>query len=344
MKNPNGFGNVFKLSGKRRRPYVARVTIGWDSNTGKQLRHVVGYFATKQEALKALGSFEYNPKAIGFSKLKFKEISDKWLEEHSKNVSEKTVHSYKLIYRQYIQSLDSLIFTEIKLIDLQTHINKLGERVSTGTLKRVKSVLSMIYSWAIKNEIVEKNYAEFIEIGKHVAKVKRRVFTNEEIKILWANKGSDLADTILILIYTGMRVGEMTSLKKSDIHLDRMGIITGSKTEAGRDRFIPINENILPLIKKRMENPTEYFLVNNRKRPYSYQAYRKYFVNTLYRLQIENHTIHDCRHTTATLLSKMGANPTAIKNILGHSDYKITEKIYTHKDEEDLLKAINTMK
>lgn len=40
----------------------------------------------------------------------------------------------------------------------------------------------------------------------------------------------------------------------------------------------------------------------------------------------------------------MRTNPTAIKNILGHSNYKITEKIYIYKDEEDLLKAINTMK
>ena len=75
MKNPNGFGTVVKLSGKRRRPYMAKITIGW-SEEGKQLRYTVGYFTTKQEALKALGSFEYNPTAVEFSKLKFKEIAD----------------------------------------------------------------------------------------------------------------------------------------------------------------------------------------------------------------------------------------------------------------------------
>ena len=341
MKNPNGFGTVVKLSGRRRRPYIAKITVGWDE-TGKQIRHIVGYFATKQEALKALGSFEYNPTAVEFSKLKFKEISDKWLNEHSKNISEGTLKSYKLIYNQYVKDLDILVFSEIKLFHLQGHINKLREQeISTGTLKRVKSIISMIYSWAIKNEIADKNLADLIEIGKHEAKVERRIFTSEEIKILWENQSEDLVDTILILLYTGMRINELMNLKKSDIHLDKMGIITGSKTEAGRDRFIPINEKILPLIKERMKNKTEYLVITNRFKPYTYAGYRKGFVNALYKLKIEKHTIHDCRHTTATLLSNAGANPTAIKNILGHSDYKITEKIYTHKDEAELLKAIN---
>lgn len=342
MKNPNGFGTVVKLLGKRRRPYMAKITIGWDE-TGKQRRHIIGYFATKQEALKALGSFEYNPTAVEFSKLKFKEIADKWLNEHSKNLSEGTFKSYKLIYKQYIKELDTLTFSEIKLIHLQEYINKLGQRVSTGTLKRVKSIISMIYTWAVKNEIVNKNLAELIEIGKHEAKVERRIFTKNEIKTLWENQDRDLVDTILILLYTGMRVNELLNLKKSDIHINRMGIITGSKTEAGKDRFIPINNKIMPLIQKRMLNKTEYLVITNRYKPYTYQGYRKGFVNTLYELKIEKHTIHDCRHTTATLLSNAGANPTAIKNILGHSDYKITEKIYTHKDEAELSKAINMM-
>lgn len=341
MKNPNGFGTVSKLSGKRRKPYMARITVGWDE-TGRQKRHIVGYFTTKQEALKALGSFEYNPTAVKFNKLKFKEIADKWLNEHSKNVSEGTSKSYKLIYNQYIKDLDILVFSEIKLFNLQGHVDKLRERgISTGTLKRVKSIISMIYSWAIKNEITDKNLAELVEIGKHESKVERRIFTNEEIKILWENQNEDLVDTILILLYTGMRINELMKLKKLDIHLDKMGIITGSKTEAGRDRFIPINEKILPLIEERMKNKTEYLVITNRFKPYTYAGYRKGFVNTLYRLKIGKHTIHDCRHTTATLLSNAGANPTAIKNILGHSDYKITEKIYTHKDETELLKAIN---
>ena len=58
MKLPNGFGSVYKLSGNRRNPYVAKKTKGWeiDPITGKskQLYITVGYYPTRKEALTAL--------------------------------------------------------------------------------------------------------------------------------------------------------------------------------------------------------------------------------------------------------------------------------------------------
>lgn len=48
------------------------------------------------------------------------------------------------------------------------------------------------------------------------------------------------------------------------------------------------------------------------------------------------HKPHDCRHTFATLLSN--ANATAIKKMIGHESYATTEKIYTHKNIEELRK------
>ena len=54
-----------------------------------------------------------------------------------------------------------------------------------------------------------------------------------------------------------------------------------------------------------------------------------------------SHTIHDCRHTFATLLNNADANPTSIKSIIGHSNFETTEKIYTHKDIEELKKAVD---
>lgn len=57
-----------------------------------------------------------------------------------------------------------------------------------------------------------------------------------------------------------------------------------------------------------------------------------------------NHKPHDCRHTFATLLNNADANQTSIKKLIGHSSFLTTEKIYTHKDIEELRKAINLLK
>ena len=73
MKLPNGFGTVYKLSGNRRNPYVAKKTKGWenDPKTGKskQLYTVVGYYPTRKEALTALAEFNANPYDVNAAKV-----------------------------------------------------------------------------------------------------------------------------------------------------------------------------------------------------------------------------------------------------------------------------------
>ena len=58
MKLPNGFGSVYKLPGKRRKPWAASKTTGWEidtkTNQAKQVKKAIGYFSTRKEALKLL--------------------------------------------------------------------------------------------------------------------------------------------------------------------------------------------------------------------------------------------------------------------------------------------------
>ena len=56
-----------------------------------------------------------------------------------------------------------------------------------------------------------------------------------------------------------------------------------------------------------------------------------------------DHKTHDCRHTWFTLMDKAGANKVAIKKIGGHASYQTSEKVYTHKDIEDLKEAIELL-
>ena len=63
MKNPNGFGSVTRLSGKRRKPWVAKVTVGFDQNTGKQIQKSIGTFATRADAMKQLSLYQVSKKS-----------------------------------------------------------------------------------------------------------------------------------------------------------------------------------------------------------------------------------------------------------------------------------------
>lgn len=69
------------------------------------------------------------------------------------------------------------------------------------------------------------------------------------------------------------------------------------------------------------------------------------FVPILEKLGLSSHRIHDCRHTTISLLNSAGANPTCVKVIVGHkNNHDVTEAVYTHKTLEELLETINLIK
>ena len=96
MKLPNGFGSVYKLSGKKRRnPYVAKKTKGWeiDPDTGKvkQLYITVGYYPTRKDALNALAEFNNNPYDVNVAKVTFADVYERWSDEHFPTVSDSNV-------------------------------------------------------------------------------------------------------------------------------------------------------------------------------------------------------------------------------------------------------------
>ena len=342
MKNANGTGSIIKLSGKRRRPYALKITTGYTID-GKQLRKIIGYFETRKDALNGL--LEYNQsKSIFISDVTFKNVYDVWSKGHFEKITEQTAKSIKYIYRTNLYKLNDYKIKDIKLIDLQAFINELKEKgLSTGTLKQVKSILNMMFNYALKNEYINKNMVEFLDIGKFKKVIERKVFTNEEINILWSNKGERDIDIILILIYTGLRVNELLTLENSQINIEERYIRTGSKTEAGKDRLIPINYKILPLILRYIKLNNKYLFQTNSGNHLIYNNYRPIFKKLMQELELQEHTIHDTRHTFATLLSNANADKTSIKNIIGHTNYGITEKIYTHKDIEELKKAVDLL-
>jgi putative uncharacterized protein (fragment) len=116
------------------------------------------------------------------------------------------------------------------------------------------------------------------------------------------------------------------------------------KTQAGKNRLVPIHPKIFPLIEKRYNSNNKYLIINFKGQQMKYDNYyREKFLPIMEQLDMK-HKPHDCRHTFATLLSNANANSTAIKKMIGHESYVTTEKIYTHKDIEELRKNVELIK
>lgn len=347
MKNPNGYGSVYKLTDKKRRkPWAVRVTDSWDIVDGKLKRKYkyLGYYETRKEAMQALAEYNVNPASVTRDIL-FADLYKMWSEEKYSNFSKSTVAVYQTAFRA-CKPLYGYNFKDLRRPQLQKVIDECGKTYQS--LAHMKAMLSHMYNYAIENDICDKNYAQFIDLAKYSKQDKEnrkeihKVFTKEEISVLWKNaETSQTAQAVLIMIYTGVRISELLNLKKSEVHLSEQWFhISKSKTDAGV-RDVPIANNILPLFQKQMETTGEYLFSQNEKK-YSYKTFKKNFWDSLSDEFGMNHLFHDTRHTCVSLLAEKKVEQTIIKKIVGHvGAMTITEKVYTHYDIKPLLEAVN---
>lgn len=337
MRNPNGYGTVYKLKGKRRKPYMARKTIGWDDN-GKQLYRTIGYYESSKDAIAALADFNRNPYSIEVSTITFSEVFEKWKETKFEGISRSAINGYNASFN-LSEKLHNMKFVDIKTMHMQEVITTCNK--GHGTLRKIKSLYNQLFKYAMENDIVSKDYSDYVDIGKNTEGSSRKPFSLDEINRLFEVEAEiPFVDTILIMIYTGLRVGELLLIKNSDINFDDRTITGGIKTDAGKDRIIPINPKILNMVANRANSGHEYLVTNANDEQMLYDNYyREKFLPIMEQLGM-SHKPHDARHTFATLLNNAEANSTSIKKLIGHNSFITTEKIYTHKDIEELRKAI----
>jgi integrase len=337
MKNPNGYGCVYRLSGKRRKPFGVRITTGY-SDTGTQLYKPIGYFTKREEAIIALAEYNKNPYDLDTKKITFADVYKKWsAKKYTSKISDTNIKGYRSAFNKS-ELLYNMIFSEIRTDHMQAIIDKCDKGHST--LSKLKVLYGQLYNYAVEHDIVNKNYATFVNIGEDEDESTRIPFTQKEINLLWDNVGEiNLIDTILIMIYSGLRVGELLIMKTDTIDIENRTMRGGIKTKAGKNRIIPINKKIVQMVKTRLVEGHDYLIVEEGQ-PMTYSVYYEQFKLIMAQLHIE-HKTHDCRHTFATLMDNAGANKLSIKRIMGHASRDITDGVYTHKDIEELKKAVD---
>lgn len=338
MRLPNGYGSIYKLSGKRRRPFIVRKTIGWDDN-GKQLYQTIGYYAKRDEAIRALAEFNSNPYDIDAAKVTFAEVFQKWSAKKFDKISQSNINGYKAAFK-LAEALHEMKFVDIKTENLQDVIDECEK--GHGTLRKIKVLFNQLFKYALEKDVINKDYSTFVELPEDESESTRAPFTLEEINKLWENiNRMDFIDTILIMIYTGLRPGELLLIKTADVDIENRTMRGGIKTKAAKNRIIPINNKILPLVKNRASKGYEYFVYNHEGNQMRYwNFYDEKWKKIMEQLEME-HKPHDCRHTFATLMDNAGANKLAIKRIMGHASQDITDRVYTHKDIDQLIAAVD---
>ena len=347
MRLPNSFGSVYKLSGKRRKPWAARKTVGWKTIEENMqcypIYQFIGYYATRAEALSALTAYNENPYDLKADTITFKEVYDKWSDKHYETI--KNSNGYKAAY-SICSVLDNMAFKDIKLSHLQAVVDHSGK--NTPTLRNLRILWSLMWEYAVIHEIItpdKRDIIKYVDISNagNPNAFNRKPFNKKDIKTLWKHsRDNEYISVILILIYTGLRVSELLNLKKEDIHLEeRWFYIKEAKTDAGI-REVPIAEKIVPFFKEWMDKGCDYLICTPEGKHFTYRNYYdSYWIPLMTELLLEKYTPHCTRHTCISLLTEAGADERIIQKIVGHKGQNVTQVVYTHIDLPNKLEAIN---
>lgn len=347
MRLPNGYGSVKKLSGKRRRPWIVEKTICWETNfkTGKikQKKQIIGYFATKKDALEALAAFNTNPYDLTNDTITLEDCYNKWSDRKYEKIADKTVTSYKAAWK-HLLPLANVPIKQIKTDALQQIIDTCKR--SSATQLNIKCVMNGCFEYAMQNDIIDRNYSHFVKVEYTEAVINRIPYSHEEINKLWELVHTDnllSAKILLILLYTGMRVNELLKMPHECCDLrERFLNIKHSKTKAGI-RMVPIHDNIFPLIKEFYDKNKPTLIVNDTGAIVRYNNFVARDYKKLNELIKTEHHLHDTRHTFISQAKELNLDSVYIKKIVGHELDSVTEKVYTHVPFATLRSEINKL-
>lgn len=335
MRLPNSYGSIVKLSGKRRRPYAVRITTGW-TDEGRQIQKYLSYHATRREAMAALAEYNKSPFDLDNQKITFAEMYERWA---TARYDGEVIPEYRAAYK-HLKGLYDMPFVEIR----KRHIQAVIDSATTGfsSKSQIKSLCSLIFRYAMDMEIVPSNQAAEIELPENIKSDIHTPFTDEELATLWQYTDDTAARFALVLSYTGLRPSELLKIRTKDVHISDRYMHGGLKTQAGKDRDIPIAEKIMPFIQSWFNPANEYLVTNKKGKAMSYYTLRSIWENSPIMQSLPTpHLMGDGRHTCASLLAKAKVDLLLRQRILGHRPKNITEDVYTHNTITELIEAIN---
>ena len=285
---------------------------------------------------------EYIPKERKLSFTAAVKASISWYEtksparESSKKEHRRQVQVLESFSRKYdLGSISSAVIESYKR-------KRLEEGIKKTTLNRELTVLKSIFKRAQELGLWDGQIPKIDKV-KGDEKEIVRFLSREEAERLINACPEWFRPVVVFALNTGLRAGEIFSLRWEDIDLERRLIIIKSRaTKTKKERLIPVNSTVYSLLMELEKNRKEHgFVFTNRSGlPYKYEdkTYLKVFKTACKKAGIENFRFHDLRHTFASWVAMNSRDIYAVKQLLGHSSLTSTKR-YAHLTD-DYLKEI----
>lgn len=372
MRLPNGFGSISRMTGKLRKPYYARVTVGKDE-FGKPIQKPLkpdSTFETYEAAYQALIYYNRNPYDLDID-ISIEQLYEKWTDKYFEEISDSSTRTITSAWA-YCSSIYRMRAKDLRArhikgcmeegFRIETRGKKKGEKIfaTAGTKSRIKSLFNLMLDYALEYEIVDRNYARTFELSDDVlnemeeSKKGHIPFTDAERDKLWDNVDRiKFVDWVLIQDYMGWRPQEIATIRLDEINLDEWYMQAGMKTDAGKQRIVPIHTKVRKLVQKNYDFALSIgseYLLNDKGQTHSgswkltYDKYSNRYDKVIDALKLNpEHRPHDPRMDFITRCKKAKVDEYALKEMVGHTIKDITESAYTVRDVEWLREDLEKL-
>lgn len=365
---PNGFGSLRKLSGHRSHPYavhppVKEFTPEGKPVTPKALCYVSDWYVgfavltaykagtykpgleKELEVMRAMDdgdlqaftkrilsdyTLAVRPAAEEKGDMLFSELYEKywnWKYEGKKQYSQQSKNSTRAAYKN-CEAIHSEKIKNITYEQLQRIVD--GSTLKHASLELIVSLLKQMFKYAMAQNLIDRNPTELLRINIPDDDEHGIPFNDRDLERLWEHQEDDMAQLLLIMCYSGYRIGE---LKVITVDLKKKYFQGGLKTRTSKERVVPIHSGIYDIVKERIGKYGELM-------PMAYAYFQVNLEEYLRSIGIGKHTAHDCRHTFSALCERYKVLENDRKRMLGHKFADVTNGVYGHRSLEDLRKEI----
>ena len=384
-RSSNGTGTIYYEERYKR----YRAEICWTDSKGEQ--HRKKFSGAKQiEVKNKLEAFKrqliLQSGDISDSDITFEEYSKYWLENILKNKLKPTSFTRKKVTleNQVYPLIGSIPISKLTRNNIQNMINTLSkDGLSYSTIKKAyEAVSGCIKDYRIHTS-TNFNPCEGITLPEHTRHSISNIsfFTEEQCKLI-INEATRtysngkpvyrLGQSIIVLLFTGLRIGELLALTWEDvdfedrtIDVNKNAVVTpitndgethytlinqnSTKTQSG-NRIIPMSDPAYDALQEiyKINGNSRYVMSSSNGKQVTPRNINRMFHSILQQTGIaktadEQCGVHTLRHTFASMLFKNGEEVKTVSELLGHSDTKITENIYIHLIHKQKVKAIQSL-
>jgi Site-specific recombinase XerD len=333
-------------SGKRYRVRYRKPDHSQTQKRGFRTKRDAELYLADVELKKATGDFV----DVSTSKETSSSLGQQWLSTQTQ-LKPSSLRPVEIAWRLYVQPVwGGYPAGQIRHSDVQAWVSELSKDRSATTVLRIYGVLAAILDVAVRDRRIRANAAREINLPRKVRK-EHVYLSHRDVETLASNSGEH-ATLIFVLAYTGLRWGEATGLRVRDVNLERRRInVSVNAVEVGTEivvgtpktykrRAVAFPRFIARMLADQCADKSPNSLVfpaaDGDYLRRATRGTRTWFKSALKASNLAPMTIHDLRHTAASLAISAGANVKAVQRMLGHASAAMTPDVYADLFDDDI--------